>query len=41
MLSVTGEDMADDYSVSFGMILTGVPASAVSECDGGGRAGSE
>jgi len=41
MKSVTGEGMADSCSVSFGIILSGVPASAVSVCDGGGRAGCE
>lgn len=43
MQCAAGEDMAGGRSASFGMILSGVLASAVSECDGdgGGHAGCE
>lgn len=39
MHCAAGKDMVGGYYVSFGTILMGVPASAVSECDGGDGGG--
>lgn len=39
MQCAAGKGMAGDSYIFFGMILMGVPASAVSECNGGDGGG--